>query len=77
MKAEIKERAKVVDLTKILKPYAKKKLWVALSDNRKVVAGSGKTPLEAIIEAKKKNVKEPAVLQARLDYSGLIPCLAS
>jgi len=73
MKAEIKEQTKIVDLTKILKPYAKNRLWVALSDDRKSVMGSGRTPLKAIANAKERGVKEPAVLRARFDYSNLAP----
>ncbi len=58
------------DLTKILLPYAKKNLWVALSPDRKKVVGSGKTPKEALKEAEKKRVERPTLLQAIPDYYG-------
>ena len=61
------------DLTKILLPYAKKNLWVALSEDRKKVVGSGKTPKEALKEAKEKKIERPILLQAIPDYSGFVP----
>ncbi len=55
-------------------PYAKKKLWVALSlDYKKVIAA--KKELGKVIEETEKK-KEPFVLiQALPDYSGFIPFL--
>lgn len=64
---------KTVDLTKILLPYARKKLWVALSPERYKVVGKGKDPKEALNEAKKKKVQSPILLQALSDYSGFVP----
>ena len=61
------------DLTKILLPYAKKNLWVALSVDRKKVVGSGKTPREALKEAEEKKVERPTLIQAIPDYSGFVP----
>jgi len=58
------------DLTKILEPYSKDKLWVALSPDRKKVIGSGKNPKDALEEAMEKRVDRPTLLQAIPDYSG-------
>jgi len=68
-----KDMEKSNDLSKILLPYAKKNLWVALSVDRKRVVGSGKTPKEALKEAKEKKVERPTLLQAIPDYSGFVP----
>ena len=62
-----------IDLTKILKPYADKGLWVALYPDYKKVAGYGKTLKEALSEAKKNKVNKPFVIQAFSDYSGFAP----
>ena len=64
---------KVIDLTKQLLPYAKKKLWVALSPKHYGVVGTGKDPKEALEEAKKKKVDSPILFQAIPDYSGFVP----
>lgn len=64
---------KSYNLTKVLLPYAKKRLWVALSPDRKKVVGSGKTPKEALNEARGKKVKRPTMIQAIPDYSGFAP----
>lgn len=63
---------KKLDLTKVLLPYAKKRLWVALSLDYKKVIVAKKNLKKVIKEAEKK--KEPFVLiQALPDYSGFIP----
>jgi len=64
---------KKLNLTKILLPYAKLKLWVALSPEGDEVIGSGKDPREALEKAKKKKVRLPILLQALPDYSGFVP----
>ena len=66
---------KTNNLTKILLPYTKDRLWVALSPDRKKVVGSGKTPKEALEEAKEKKVERPTLLQAIPDYSGFVPSI--
>jgi hypothetical protein len=68
-----KNMEKSHNLTKILLPYTQKRLWVALSPDRKKVVGSGKTPKEAFEEAKEKKVERPTLLQAIPDYSGFVP----
>lgn len=64
---------KKVDLTKILLPYSKKKLWVALNSEENRVVGYGKNPQEALNKAKKENIESPILLQALPDYSGFAP----
>ncbi len=66
---------KSYNLTKILLPYAKNKLWVALSPDRKKVVGSGKSPKEAMEKAQKEGVERPTLLQAIPDYSGFVPAI--
>lgn len=62
-----------LDLTKILLPYAKERLWVALNPEGDEVVGSGKDPKKALEEAKKKKIKLPILIQAVPDYSGFVP----
>lgn len=66
---------KSYNLTKILLPYTKNKLWVALSPDRKKVVGSGKTPKEALEKARGKKIERPTLLQAIPDYSGFVPSI--
>ena len=66
---------KSYDLTKIISPYVPKKLWVALSPDRRRVVGSGKTPKEAMAKAKEKKVEKPTIVQAIPDYSGFVPSI--
>lgn len=63
------------NLTKILRPYASKKLWVALTPDYNKVAGSGKTPKIALQQAQKRGVKNPAIIRAISDYSGFAPAI--
>jgi len=63
---------KKLNLTKILLPYAKKKLWVALSlDYKKVIAA--KKDLRRLIEEAEKKKKPFVLIQALPDYSGFVP----
>ena len=61
-----------IDLSKILKPYIKDRLWVALYPNYKDIAGFGKTPKEALEKAKSKKIKNSILIQAVPDYSGYV-----
>ncbi len=63
---------KKIDLTKILKPYAKKKLWVALNSDHTKVVGVGTTAGAAFKDALKNNIERPILIQAISDYSGFI-----
>ena len=47
----------VIDMVKIEKRYAGK--WIALSDNRKKVVGSGDSLKEALSNARKQGYKDP------------------
>lgn len=55
------------DFTKILKPYNKK--WVALTSDGKRVVGSGKTPKEALSQAKKEGFDNPVLTLASNNYA--------
>lgn len=65
----------IIDLTKILKPYISKHLWVALDDTYTKVCGSGETILEAIQESKNNGVMKPFIIKAEENYSGFAPSL--
>ena len=45
------------------------RLWVALYPNYKRAAGVGKTPKEALEQAKNKKIKNPILIKAIPDYS--------
>ncbi len=66
----VKERR--IDLTKILKPYVKDNLWVALSPNYSKVVATGKDALKVIESAKNKNIKNPVMIKATEDYSSFV-----
>ncbi|MBU4292902.1 MAG: hypothetical protein KJ770_02475 [Actinobacteria bacterium] len=66
------KKSKIIDLTKILKPYAKKKLWVALNSNYTKVGGYGSTPGEAFQKARENKIENPILIQALSNYSGFI-----
>ena len=63
---------KKLNLTKILLPYAKKKLWVALSlDYKKVI--TARKDLKRVIEEAEKKKRPFVLIQALPDYSGFVP----
>lgn len=64
---------KTIDLTKILEPYKKKRLWVALYPDCSKVAGVGKTFGEALKNAKSKNIGKPVLIKAVPDYLNIVP----
>lgn len=66
---------KSYNLTKILLPFVKKRLWVALSPDKKRVVGFGETPKRAIAQAQEKKIRKPTILKAIPDYSGFVPLL--
>lgn len=61
-----------INLIKLLKPYTKDKLWVALYPDYSKVAGTGKDPKEAFENANKK-VENPILIQAIPSYEGFVP----
>ena len=63
---------KYYNLAKILAPYTKDKLWVALSEDRTKVVGRGKRLSEALEEARRNNVENPTVIKAIPDYANFI-----
>jgi len=65
-------KQKSIDLTKVLKPYIEDNLWVALSPNYSKVIATGKDPLEVIENAKNKNITNPVIIRATLDYSNFV-----
>jgi len=69
------KKENIIDLTKILKPYANKRLWVALDSTYSKVYGSGETILEVIEECKKNGIKKPFIIRAEENYSGIAPSL--
>ena len=66
---------KSLNLSKLILPYAARKLWIAFSPDNKKVVGSGKTIKEAIEKAKENQVERPTIIQAIPDYSGFVPSL--
>jgi len=61
------------DFTKLLKPYADKKMWVALNEENNKVVASGKTIKDLMREIKEKHIKNLSIIQAIPDYSGFVP----
>lgn len=57
------------NLVELLAPYIEKQLWVAFNEDRTRVAGSGKTAIEALKEAKRNNIEKPFLLKAIPDFS--------
>jgi hypothetical protein len=70
-KIEMKEDL-MIDLSNILKPYIRDRLWVALCPDYKSVAGVGKTPKEALEEARSKKIENSILIQAIPDYSSYV-----
>lgn len=61
------------NLTNILRPYSRRKLWVALSEDNKKVLANGKTVDDVLGQVRKHNLKNTSIIQAIPDYSGFIP----
>ena len=60
------------NLVELLAPYVDQQLWVALNEERTKVVGSGKNALEALKQAKERNVEKPFVLKAVADSSNFM-----
>lgn len=60
------------NLVDLLAPYTDQKLWVALNEERTRVVGAGKTVIEALKEAKKRNIAKPFILRAVADSSNFM-----
>jgi len=65
-------KVKEIDLTKLIKPYTKDNLWLALNRSLDKVLATGKTMKEAIDNAKKYSCEKPVILQAADNYSAYI-----
>jgi hypothetical protein len=66
-------KLKVIDLTKILKPYLGKDLWVALNSSQTEVIATGKTIKEAFDNAKKISDEKPVLMKTKQDYLSYVP----
>jgi len=62
-------RIKEIDLTELIRPYAKDSLWLALNKSLNRVLATGKTMKEAIDNAKKGSSEKPVIIQAVQNYS--------
>lgn len=62
---------KPIDLSKIIKKY--KEGWIALNPDYSSVAGSGKTPKEAVESARIKGVDSPVLMRAAKSYMPIAP----
>lgn len=65
--------AKNYNLTKLLKPYAQEKKWVALDEGNNRVVFSGNTIKELVGKIKGSHEKNLSIIQAIPDYSGFVP----
>lgn len=66
-------KVKEINLTKILKPYLNKDLWVALNRSQTKVLASGKTIDEAFNNAKKTSKEKPILMRTKQEYGAYIP----
>lgn len=66
--AKIKE----INLTKLIKPYAKDNIWLALNTIQNKVLATGKTVKEVIDNAKKVSKEKPVIMKAVQNYSKYI-----
>lgn len=67
------KKIREIDLTNLIRPYAKENLWLALNGNQTEVLATGKTISEVINNAKKLTSEKPVLLKAVEDYSSFIP----
>ena len=66
--AKIKE----INLTELIKPYAKDNVWLALNTMQNKVLSTGKTVKEVIDNAKKVSKEKPVIIKAVQNYSKYI-----
>jgi hypothetical protein len=66
------KKIREIDLTNLIRPYAKENLWIALNTEQDKVIATGKTLKEAIYNAKKVSNEKPVLMQAVQDYSAYI-----
>ena len=65
-------KIKEIDLTELIRPYAKDSLWVALNKSLNRVLATGKTMKEAIDNAKKSSSEKPVIIQSVQNYSAYV-----
>jgi len=68
------KKIKEIDLTKILKPYVNKDIWVALNRSQTRVLASGKTINEVVESAKKISNEKPILMRTKQEYESYAPC---
>jgi hypothetical protein len=61
-----------INLSELIKPYAKENLWLALNKSLDRVLATGRTMKEAIDNAKKNSSEKPVIIRAVQDYSAYI-----
>lgn len=62
-------KIKEINLTELVKPYAKDNLWLALNKSLNKVLATGRTMKEAIENAKRNGDEKPVIMQAVQNYS--------
>ena len=62
-------KIKEINLTELIKPYAKDNVWLALNTTQNKVLATGKTVKEVINNAKKVSKEKPVIMKAVQNYS--------
>ena len=65
-------RIKEINLTELIKPYAKDNVWLTLNTTQNKVLATGKTVKEVIDNAKKVSKEKPVIMKAVQNYSKYI-----
>ncbi|MBE3089394.1 MAG: hypothetical protein Q8N27_02565 [Candidatus Hydromicrobium sp.] len=65
-------KIKEINLTELIKPYAKDNVWLALNTMQNKVLATGKTVKEVINNAKKVSKEKPVIMKAVQNYSTYI-----
>ena len=65
-------KIKEINLTELIKPYAKDNVWLALNTMQNKVLATGKTVKEVIDNAKKVSKEKPVIIKAVQNYSTYI-----
>jgi len=65
-------KIKEINLTELIKPYAKDNVWLALNTTQNKVLATGKTVKEVINNAKKVSKEKPVIMKAVQNYSTYI-----
>lgn len=65
-------KIKEINLTELIRPYAKDNVWLALNTMQNKVLATGKTVKEVINNAKKVSKEKPVIMKAVQNYSTYI-----